>query len=83
MVTDLEVARDILIRDFDHFADRRAFAIDDDNYANKIVANMLTAIKGEKWKKVRSMMSPAFTSGKLKAMFPFIEKVTKTIICTI
>ncbi len=75
MVTDLEVARNILIKDFDYFADRRSFPMDESTYANKIVANMLTAIKGEKWKKVRNMLSPAFTSGKLKAMFPLIEKV--------
>ena len=33
---------------------------------------MYTNMKGDKWKKVRSMMSGVFTSGKLKHMTPFI-----------
>ncbi len=75
IVNDLDLARNILIKDFDHFTDRRIFAIDTTSESNKLVANMLTMLTGEKWKKVRSMMSPAFTSGKLKAMAPFIDKV--------
>ncbi len=38
---------------------------------------MLTMLKGDKWKQVRSILSPVFTSGKLKAMEPLINKVGK------
>ncbi len=75
VVNDLEMARNVLIKDFDYFMDRRTFAMDHTSESNKIASNMLTMITGEKWRKVRSMMSPAFTSGKLKAMAPLIDQV--------
>ncbi len=55
--------------------------MDTSSEANKLASNMLTMLTGEKWKKVRSMMSPAFTSGKLKAMAPLINKVLYTYVC--
>ncbi len=75
MVNDLDMAKNILVKDFDHFVDRRTFAMDESKEENKIMANMVSMLTGEKWKKVRSLLSPAFTSGKLKAMTPLIDKV--------
>ena len=37
---------------------------------------MMTMLQGEKWKLIRSIYSPIFTSGKLKAMTGYIHKVT-------
>ncbi len=71
----MDLARDILIRDFDHFCDRRSFDQDESTEVNRYAANMLLTLKGDKWRRVRNIMSPAFTSGKLKAMVPFIQKV--------
>lgn len=79
-VLDLDAAKNILIKDFDHFADRRAFGMDMSKEENRILGNMLTTIKGEKWKKVRSIMSPAFTSGKLKHMTPFLSEVGNNFV---
>ena len=39
-----------------------------------LIKYMFTNMKGDKWKKVRSMMSGVFTSGKLKIMAPHIIK---------
>ncbi len=75
VINDLDLAKDVMIKHFDHFTDRRTFAMDTSTEGNKYTANMLTMITGEKWKKVRSLMSPAFTSGKLKAMVPLIQRV--------
>ncbi|XP_037054399.1 cytochrome P450 3A31-like [Peromyscus leucopus] len=30
--------------------------------------------KDEEWKRMRTLLSPAFTNGKLKEMFPIIEQ---------
>ena len=36
---------------------------------------MLTNISGEKWKQLRSKLSPVFSSGKLRLMVPKLDKV--------
>ncbi len=72
---DVELIKSVLVKDFDHFTDRRAFEMDTNSLGTKILSNMMTSLKGEQWKQVRSAMSPAFTSGKLKAMAPLINKV--------
>ncbi len=73
VVRDMDIVRKILIKDFDHFVDRRTFNVN--SKSNKYFLNMLTSMKGEKWKEMRAIMSPVFTSGKLKSMLPIIHKV--------
>ena len=73
VINDLELAKRVLIKDFDHFVDRRQVDMAED--ANKNLLNMLTALKGDKWKSMRSIISPVFTSGKLKGFVPRIDKV--------
>ena len=77
IVKDLDLAKQIMIKDFDYFADRRPLDVNkgDGNYSNKVFSEMLTALTGEKWKSVRGLLSPVFTSGKLKTMGPLINKV--------
>ena len=44
LVNDPELAKKIMIKDFDHFSDRRETRMDD--VANKYFANMLVTLKG-------------------------------------
>ena len=71
LVTDMDLIKDLFIKDFDHFVDRRHMEFSNSPY----IANMLTLLTGDKWKAMRSMMSPIFTSGKLRGMVPLIDKV--------
>ena len=41
---------------------------------------MLTAITGERWKQLRSKLSPVFTSGKLRLMVPKLDRVGEDMI---
>lgn len=75
VVNDLDLIKHVLIRDFDHFIDRREFQVNNDSEVNKYFAHMLNNLKGEEWKRVRSALSPVFTSGKLKGMITFMNKV--------
>jgi len=57
VINQLDDVKNILIKDFEHFVDRRNvdnMMGDEKNEANRIIANMLLMLKGEKWK-VRSL----------------------------
>nr|AIL94149.1 cytochrome P450 CYP3025A1 [Tigriopus japonicus] len=75
MINDLELAKNIMIKDFDYFMDRRPFSAPGKNKLTKVMSRMLTSLKGEQWKTMRSIVSPVFTSGKLKSMTVLINKV--------
>jgi len=80
VVKDLELAKKILIKDADHFIDRPAINLDGvKNESDKIVKYFLTNLKGDQWKKVRTVISPVFTSGKLKLMVPHIQRCTENL----
>ena len=44
--------------------------------SNKYVNDMLIVLGGDRWKAMRSVASPIFTSGKLKGMLPLIQNVS-------
>eukprot|EP00088_Acartia_fossae_P054512 TRINITY_DN6273_c0_g1_i2.p1 TRINITY_DN6273_c0_g1~~TRINITY_DN6273_c0_g1_i2.p1 ORF type:complete len:542 (+),score=114.34 TRINITY_DN6273_c0_g1_i2:29-1627(+) len=69
-VNDEEIAKQILIKDFEYFVDRSTIASGD-----KYFSKMMTNLEGDKWKKVRMIMSGVFTSGRLRQMFPHLNKV--------
>ncbi|XP_065055855.1 cytochrome P450 3A19-like [Rhopilema esculentum] len=41
---------------------------------------MLTAVKGQRWKDIRSIMTPNFTSGKLKGMMYIMNEAGDTLL---
>ena len=72
VINDEELAKHILIKDFDHFTDLRSYGYHSDSKDGMLMKYMYFNMKGDMWKKVRSMMSGVFTAGKLKQMTPFI-----------
>jgi cytochrome P450 len=76
VINDLELVKQICIKDFDYFVDRRSIELDHSNEVNKIMSRSMLDLKGDLWKTVRSYMSPAFTSGRLRTMTPFFQKVS-------
>lgn len=69
VVTDLEAIKHITVKDFNNFTDR---GIPVNEEVESITGNMF-AIGGEKWRFLRSKLSPAFTSGKMKTMYHTIS----------
>ena len=41
---------------------------------------MLTSLKGDEWKLVRSTFSPIFTSGKMKGMLGFVKATSDNLV---
>ncbi|GJQ81529.1 Cyp6a9 [Trypoxylus dichotomus] len=73
---DTELIRNILVKDFDHFDDR-GIHYDEENDP---VSAHLFSLHGEKWKKLRAKLSPAFTAGKVKYMFETVAKCGDVMI---
>ncbi|XP_045448416.1 cytochrome P450 9e2-like [Melitaea cinxia] len=74
---DIELIKKITIKDFDHFIDHRGLT---DDTVEPLFARNLFSLKGEEWKDMRSTLSPAFTSSKIKLMVPFMEEVSEQMI---
>nr|APH81391.1 cytochrome P450 CYP3026C1 [Tigriopus kingsejongensis] len=84
ILRDPELVKTVLIRDFNTFVDRTGIDLQaQSKHASKldqIWSHQLTMLQGEKWKAVRSTLSPIFTSGKMKVMFEFLNFVTTEFV---
>ncbi|XP_050717042.1 cytochrome P450 3A41-like [Eriocheir sinensis] len=69
---DTEIIKHVFIKDFDHFTDRRGFDMDTGHYRDEVISEMLSLKRGAEWRSLRAIMSPTFTSGKIKNMFPLV-----------
>ena len=65
MIKDIDILNNILIKNFDHFINRAEFEISE---KDRIGKNLMFFTTGEKWKDVRTAVSPTFTSKKIKIM---------------
>ncbi|KAG0722068.1 Cytochrome P450 3A11 [Chionoecetes opilio] len=67
-----DIMRHILVKDFESFIDRRDFNMKTGHERDELMAEILTLKTGAEWKNLRAIMSPTFTSGKIKSMFPLV-----------
>ena len=68
LLHDPELIKDILIKDFSKFADRGLPVHEKAEPLSPHIFNL----EAKRWRPLRSRLSPVFTSGKIKDMFPLI-----------
>uniref|UniRef100_A0A336LXR4 CSON009724 protein n=1 Tax=Culicoides sonorensis TaxID=179676 RepID=A0A336LXR4_CULSO len=74
LVIDPDLAKKIMITDFSHFTDVASpFQIDKE--IDPLVGRNPFFLKGEEWREKRAEIIPAFTSGRIKALFPIMQEV--------
>lgn len=71
IISDLDLLRKILIKDFNTFTNR-AFTKSD--------SKMLVSMQDQKWKDVRKLMTPIFSSAKMKMMLPLMQECVEAFL---
>lgn len=75
IVNDPEVVQEVMIKEFTSFHDRGLFI---DGKVDPLGMHLFL-LSGQKWRDLRVKLSPTFTSGKLKSMYPIIRDCAKTL----
>ncbi|KAG5893853.1 Cytochrome P450 6k1 [Gonioctena quinquepunctata] len=75
MLRDPKLIQHIFIKDFNHFTDRSSAEPPDE-----IMSNFMFFQKSPEWKSDRVMLTPVFTSAKLKGMFTLVDNISKDFV---
>lgn len=73
---DVDLIKQIAVKDFDHFTDHQGFAADSDI----LFSSNLFTLKGSQWREMRTILSPAFTSSKMRVMFALIKQTADQFV---
>ncbi|KAL4710697.1 hypothetical protein ACJJTC_004342 [Scirpophaga incertulas] len=76
MVIDLEIAKTILSKEFSSFSDR--VSVSTDTQREPLLRN-LANMSGTEWKAMRQIVTPTFSTAKMKAMFPLIADCAQSL----
>ncbi|XP_059171801.1 cytochrome P450 3A29-like [Physella acuta] len=77
VVTDPEALKQIFVKDFSVFADR--FFVGEGKLQHEMVQKTVFFARGSKWRRLRKMMTPSFSSGKLKLMTHCINRTANLL----
>lgn len=78
VVSDPQILKHMLISNFSYFTDRRS--VSDDSPS---VQKQLIQMSGTEWKQLRHIISPTFTSGKMKALYPMMNRAIEQMMAHI
>ncbi|NXS18720.1 CP3A9 protein, partial [Mystacornis crossleyi] len=74
-VTDPQIIKSVLVKDcYTTFTNRRRTDL------AGVLTNAISLAEDEHWKRLRTVLSPTFTSGKLKEMFPIMKHYGEILV---
>lgn len=76
LIADLDLLKLIYISEFESFPDRGFYT----NYGHDPLSKNLVRLHGDLWRKVRTKLTPTFSSGKMKQMFSNVEVIGQHFI---
>lgn len=74
LICDPDLMKQITVQDFNHFPHRKAFV--PETKENSLLAREMFITRGQKWRDLRNMLSPAFTGNKMRLMFGLVQEST-------
>ncbi|XP_066159249.1 cytochrome P450 9e2-like isoform X2 [Euwallacea fornicatus] len=72
VLKDPEVIKQLTIKDFDYFTDHSNFAVSEE--VDPLWSKNLFALKGQRWRDMRGVLSGSFTSNKMRIMYELIRE---------
>ncbi|EFN79174.1 Cytochrome P450 9e2 [Harpegnathos saltator] len=70
LLRDPEIIKKVCVKSFDAFPNRRSFA----ETNGVLFSKSIFSIRGQRWRNVRTLLSPSFTSSKMKTMFTLMSE---------
>ncbi|XP_050324938.1 probable cytochrome P450 6a21 isoform X1 [Bactrocera neohumeralis] len=79
LVLTPELTKQVLIKDFNNFSDRGMYVNEEDDP----LTGHLFLLDSQKWRVMRNKLTPTFTSGQMKFMFPTVVSVAEQFVETL
>jgi hypothetical protein len=76
LIRELELVKNILVKDSQKFIDR---VVSFDEEIDPLFSRILLVLKGQRWRHMRTNLTPVFTSGKMKMMFYLVDTCGKEL----
>lgn len=73
LALDLDFLRNMFVKDFQYFRNHGVYV----NERDDPLTAHLFSIEDDHWKHMRTKLTPTFTSGKIKGMFPIVQGISE------